>query len=450
MAATIEEEVLGSLPLLDVNQLKNVYAELNLPDIADPTKQVKSNLLRKINNYLTSDEVDESEDSGLAHFQMIQTFMQTQDVRIKKEEPVVEPENGTRGGGAATLPKVAAAAAGDTGKSSHTFAAESKSDGSFTTDLTTLKSVLKKDFKVKGKIGSPGQKDRMQFSQVAYCINNAEKKGYSEPEICAGVIEAMDSDISLKSYLEGKTDLTLAKLRKFLRGHFLEKDSTSLFSMLANASQQSSQSASDFVFDLMDLRQRVVFVSKESNSDVQFNESLVQTQFIRSLISGLRNDNIRNELKPAVKEDIDDDDLIELVNAAISSENERSSKQKKHALKVNQLEAAAKGAGAEGEGSNPKKVQFPGVLKETPDYQAHPSTILKELREMKAQVNEMKVSKDELAFNFADLQKQLDQKPQRFRKYGCPACRNDPNVRARCTHCFKCGAGDHKKQDCPN
>ena len=30
MAATIEEEVLGN-----VNQLKNVYAESNLPDIAD-------------------------------------------------------------------------------------------------------------------------------------------------------------------------------------------------------------------------------------------------------------------------------------------------------------------------------------------------------------------------------------------------------------------------------
>ena len=137
--------------------------------------------------------------------------------------------------------------------------------GSFTTDVNTLKSVLKKDFKLKGRIGAPDQRDRMRFSQVCYAINNAEKKGYSEEEICAGVIDAIDSDLSLKSFLEGNPDLTLPKLRKFLRGHFRGKDSTTLFTELSDAKQTGYKSAGEFVFDLLDLRQRVVFVSQEFN-----------------------------------------------------------------------------------------------------------------------------------------------------------------------------------------
>ncbi len=183
---TIEEEVISSLPLLDLDQLNNVYGELGVPAIEDPAKKVKAHLMRKILSFLASDAVSDSEDGGLAHFQMIKTFMDTQGVQVKKEEVVV-PVPALAAKVLVPVPTVTSV--------SGTAADASKLNGYFTTDVNTLKSVLKKDFKIKGKIGAPGQKDRMKFSQVAYAINNAEKKGYTEEEICAGVIEVIDSDM---------------------------------------------------------------------------------------------------------------------------------------------------------------------------------------------------------------------------------------------------------------
>ena len=48
-----------------------------------------------------------------------------------------------------------------------------------------------KDFKINGSIGGPGDRDKLLYTSLAYQIQNGQTAGFSEAEICAGVIKAI-------------------------------------------------------------------------------------------------------------------------------------------------------------------------------------------------------------------------------------------------------------------
>ena len=54
-AIAIEEEVLGLLPQLNLDQLGHVHGELNLPEIMDSARRTKKNLLRNHDPYFLVD-----------------------------------------------------------------------------------------------------------------------------------------------------------------------------------------------------------------------------------------------------------------------------------------------------------------------------------------------------------------------------------------------------------
>ena len=70
-------------------------------------------------------------------------------------------------------------------------------------------SQWRKDYKISGQIGEPGQKDRLTFSSLALQIENGLSKGYPESEIVDAVIRAIVPGLQLRSYLEGKTYLSI-------------------------------------------------------------------------------------------------------------------------------------------------------------------------------------------------------------------------------------------------
>ena len=53
----IEDEVFSRLSELNLGQLLNVHGELQLPELTDQEKQMKSSVLKKILKYLSSDEL---------------------------------------------------------------------------------------------------------------------------------------------------------------------------------------------------------------------------------------------------------------------------------------------------------------------------------------------------------------------------------------------------------
>ena len=137
----------------------------------------------------------------------------------------------------------------------------------------------------------------------------------------------MNPGLRLRSYLEGKLDLQLARLRKILRSHYQEKGATEVYQLLSSAVQEAGETPQDFLVRLLDLKQKVLFASQETGSDFKYDPKLVQCMFQHSLFTGPRNDSIKMEIKPCMQNtQVDDEELFEKLNAAVSNETERMQK----------------------------------------------------------------------------------------------------------------------------
>ena len=118
-------------------------------------------------------------------------------------------------------------------------------------------SKFKRDFKISGQIGDVSQKDRLSFSSLVHQIENGLKNDYTEDEIKEAVIKAINLALSLRSYLEGKADLTLAKLRRIMRSHYQERTATELYHQWSSTVQQPKEKPQEFLIRLLYLKQKV-------------------------------------------------------------------------------------------------------------------------------------------------------------------------------------------------
>ena len=528
----IEDEVFTKLGLLNLDELLNIHGELGLPAIEDDAQRTRGGVRGTIIRFLMSDQVVNSEDHGAAHYLVIKTFLDTQDIVVTRtttadatppprpaavdppllnnpavdavapalnnanagagapalnvnavapgiEPPVLQRVGGTPGllnaGGAPAAAPPQTVLHGVKVKPEPDLDSSTASSASSVTssDLRNLSKYLKKDFKIKGTIGLPGEKDRIKFSQLAHQINRGVKKGYSDDDICEEVLRITSPDIPLREMLDGRESMTVAELVKILRFHFHEKDSSKLWEELNKATQTASQDATQFTQTLISLKQRILFASKEAGSSVQFSESAVNKQFVRSLLSGLKNNNIRNELKAVVTVDMPDVDLLEHLDIAVANEEERLTKwgasdaMKKAVVNRVEVDSATDLSSSCSSGScsncHSSNSSSGGILKQPPRNDHNP--ILNKLGELQVSVNEVASFKNkldnvdsklgkvaQLEKELADLKKQVgSQKKVRF-QWGCDACvAQGPAVARKCRHCFKCGGTDgHKKQDCPN
>ena len=130
---------------------------------------------------------------------------------------------------------------------------------------------------------------------MAHQINAGLNHGYKEEEVIEAVIRVLNPGLRLRSYLGCKFDLTLANLCKILRSHHQEKEATQ-----------------DFLVCLLDLEQKILFASKEADSDLKYEPKLVQCLFSHSLLTGLRSDSIKLELTPRLQNThVTDEELFE-------------------------------------------------------------------------------------------------------------------------------------------
>ena len=123
-----------------------------------------------------------------------------------------------------------------------------------------------KDFKITGNIGGPGERDKLSYTSLAYQIQNGQTAGFSEAEVCAGVIKAIAPENILRSYLESMSFLTVDSLIQIMRSHFREKDSSSTFAEMSNAVQYSAESSHNFVARLLSMRENILILAKEEGS----------------------------------------------------------------------------------------------------------------------------------------------------------------------------------------
>ena len=286
-----------------------------------------------------------------------------------------------------------------------------------------------KEFKINGKIGTPGQKDKLTFLSLVYQIQNGVKRNYSESDICDAVIKSISPELPLRAYLEGKYNLDLRILSKILRSHFKELDATALFTLLGSTCQKHNESAQEFVMRLMSLRQKVLFVSKEDS--YQYDHRLVQKPFVHALLTGLKNDNLRSELRAVLKDEvISDEDILEKLSLAVIEENAHLEKfcSLKISLNVNSVTAEEKSTNKP-DNEKPKK----------------DNPLLTEIKTLQAQVSQLTALKDDVDF----LKQTINHESKPSRKYRprdkCSFC---TDADQKCEHFFLCGSTEHFRAGC--
>ena len=78
----------------------------------------------------------------------------------------------------------------------------------------------------------------------------------------------------------------------------------------------------------LDLKQHVLLASGESTAGMRYDPQLVQSMFLNSVITGLNNDNIRQDIKQNLTNATSDEELLERLTTAASLEAKRQPKSK--------------------------------------------------------------------------------------------------------------------------
>lgn len=342
-----------------------------------------------------------------------------------------------------------------------------------------------KDFKISGQIGEPGQKDRLTFSSLARQIEHGLVKGFPEPEIVDAVIRAITPGMQLRSYLEGKANLSLPALRRILRCHYQEKSATDLYKQLSSEAQNNKETPQSFVIRALDLRQKILFASQESESGLKYDPVLVQSMFLHTVLTGLQNDNIKRDLQPYLElATVSDELLLEKLNIACACESERQDKRK--ALTPHRIAVHSADTNESRTDKREKAPTSQSNSKVQPDLLAE----LKEMRSNMTILNDLKAEVSQIKDYMQKPQPQVQVDPspgtvaqpmtvpfsmppqmqwpgpvymyqnpkyshvppQRFsapgsrRKRRCFACQE--NKIDDCKHCYACGSDDHFLAGC--
>ena len=421
----VQQDALRRLAVASEGELKVVAEGLDI-DAAEVTKaegKGKLGLQRVIRRYLDSEEIAESSDEGKAVWVKVCDLL-ADVVRVEAHQEGTE-----------TKKEEEASHTEEDEKSARCPAEKEASNGAkmgATPDMGGAQGPVtfatwRKEFRIIGQIGEPGQKDRLSFVSLARQVENGVKKGFPQEEIIEAVVRSVSPGLRLRSYLEGRADLSLPDLRRLLRAHYREKDATALFQELSTAAQQSKETPHDFVLRVLDLRQKVIFASQEAGAGVIYDPKQTQRMALRSISTGIASETIQVEMRSKLgTEKISDEDLLEALTFAVEHEAERAQKLKPC--------RSTRAAAVEVRTTEPVPTQTPKVT-------TTPSTGL-DLKELAASIQAI-VKAEVNALRTEDRATQ--RRPPRER--GCPNCRK-AGTGNTCNHCFRCGSSDHFLRGC--
>lgn len=313
MAQLVESFCMKMLPGASLDFLLALTEEYRI-EVQEAKRADKNYLVKVVLRHLTSDTIENSADGGAAVFlklyQDLSDTLETLDVGVKNE---------------ASLPNLE----GDR---------KDTASGGRGVDETLSYHKLRQ-FKINGTIGDPGQKNCLSYSSLCFQIKQGEAQGYTISEIYTGVIRAIEAGNPFRDVLELESeDFSKEAFMKALRSHFMESDCNAVFNDLRKAVQKSSESAHKFFCRCVALKKKVL--STADAGGITFDEDNLTATFFKTLYTGLRQSNIRNELRQILMEgQISDSDLLLEVSQACANEEERLRKMAEGERKVgiNQL-----------------------------------------------------------------------------------------------------------------
>jgi len=241
------------------------------------------------------------------------------------------------------------------------------------------------------------------YTSIRRQMEGAVKKGYSEQEIQDALLNSVPADLPLKQYLE-VARLDLQGTCRLIQQHFKEPSATELFTELTNASQNSDETAVNFVMRMMDKRERIKLAASGSKEPT-YPDNLVDTTYHQVLVAGLVDVEMRITVRRLVEQKATDDEIIAQLNKLSSQ------------LKAPKLCEELK-ANNESEMQGKKR---PREAEET-------------FEQMNAKIQALE----------AELKSKTTR--EQFEKYKCGNCKK--YNRQRCNHCWRCGSDSHLQRDC--
>lgn len=300
---TLQLEILGLLCTLPADKLKKLCVFLYIAgeEFEHVAGKNRASLITMISNHLQREELQELEDMGISELLFLKDKIAELQAEVAMTEHLTEPpaplNEGKNGQDKAqdtipqesrppqlqlqSLPFTGSTYSGSEHKAQVTTVIHRTPASGTGPGLTPAH--WHKEFKISGQIGEPGQKDRLTFSSLARQIEHGLLKGFPETEIVDAVIRAIVPGMQLRSYLEGKSDLKLPTLRRILRCHYQEKRATELYKQLSSEVQGIKETPQNFLIRALDLRQKILFASQESESGLRYDPVLVQTCFSTQL-----------------------------------------------------------------------------------------------------------------------------------------------------------------------
>ncbi len=181
-----------------------------------------------------------------------------------------------------------------------------------------------REFKIHGGQIGDSVSD-IRFSNLCKQIDEGIKEGYTESVIIRGVFRMIKPG-NFKDMLITKDDMTVAELKSFLQSHLGESSSTELFQELMTTKQHDHETPQQFMYRMISLKQKILFCSRQVNSDIRYDDHTVQSVFIHTVSQGIgvKHSDIRRELRPFLLDSsVSDETLLRQVVRITSDESER-------------------------------------------------------------------------------------------------------------------------------
>jgi len=324
-------------------------------------------------------------------------------------------------------------------------ASPSSSTGEQVVRITDVAALFpRREFKLYGGQISDTGSD-MSYSSLRKQMDEGLHEGFSESEVIRTVLKITKPG-TFREMLTNKEDLTMSELKRFLRSHIRDKNSTELFQELSTARQQDKEGPQQFLYRIMGLKQRVVFESHQPGADFCYDRKLVQGTFLHTLYQGFneKNNHVRCDLKPFLTDlQVNDDLLLEQITKSTSEEADR----------LKRLGTATK----------TRPVIVSAAQTEQTD-QTKSTTVDSELRANRAAILELTAQVASLTKHFAQAVKPTEpvnpvspgppstrpsSRPQTSTTETRGRCHDcvQRNIRS-CPHCFICGQEGHRAVGC--
>ena len=308
--------------------------------------------------------------------------------------------------------------------------------------------TLRREFKISGQIGERGQKEKLSYLSLVRQVELGLDKGHTDTEIVEAVIRAVSPGLPLRDMLEMKRGLTLTPLLTILKGHYKVDSSTDLYHQLINIAQEPRETALNFVFRAMELKEKLLWKGENEENEDQYSQVTIQRQFLRSIETGLFSDSVKFHIRPYLTIlGISDEELIEKVNEAAKVENERQEKRKRYsAVKNPKVQALQVDRESDSDPTHtqndvkPKESNSAVAVKTVKGKDTKPDSINTQqiMEELRTEMKQM----------FLEVMETARRPPgSRLRERGCQRCREE-NKGESCAHCYRCGQEGHSSRGC--